>query len=47
MITPVLQDEDVDSVVVRPEKEAKWMAWLRKELSKYVNLFWHFHLSTH
>jgi hypothetical protein len=32
MIAPVLIDEDVNSVVVKPEKEANWMAWLGKEM---------------
>ena len=36
VIQPVLQDEHVDSVVVRPEKEAEWMAWLRKEMKQCV-----------
>lgn len=34
LVTPVLQEEDVESVVVKVEKEEKWMAWLRRELSE-------------
>lgn len=39
LVEPVLRDEEVDSVVIRPEKEARWMEWLRKELSEYVHVF--------
>lgn len=34
LVVPVLQEEDVDSVVVKDEKEVEWMQWLRKELRK-------------
>lgn len=37
LIKPVLQEEDVNSVVIKPEKETKWMLWLRQELSKSVD----------
>ena len=34
LITPVLRDEDVDTVAARPEAERKWMDWLRKEMAE-------------
>lgn len=34
LVAPVLQEEDVDSVVVRDETEEKWMTWLRRELAE-------------
>ena len=34
LVTPVLDHENVTSVVIKPEKEVQWMAWLRKELAE-------------
>jgi len=39
MIQPVLQEEDVDLVTVRAEKEAEWQEWLRKEMKQSVIVF--------
>ncbi|CAD6567401.1 MAG: hypothetical protein CYPHOPRED_001652 [Cyphobasidiales sp. Tagirdzhanova-0007] len=36
LVRPILQEENVKSVAIKPEKEAEWQRWLRKEMSQTI-----------